>query len=158
MRMGKAKHSFHARIQLDVTNGGAWVEVPFDVKEAFGSGRPRVKVVFDNKVEYRGSLVKMGGSNHLLGVRKNIREALAKKPGDYIEVEVQLDDQPRVVEIPEVLEKAFNDFPAAKATFLSMSYSHQREHVEYILSAVKDETRERRARKTVETLLREKEL
>ncbi|MGB0176667.1 MAG: DUF1905 domain-containing protein, partial [Owenweeksia sp.] len=92
-----------ATIQQDATNGGAWVEVPFDVKEAFGSLRPKVKALFDGKIPYRGTLVRMGGTTHIIGVRKDIRKALNKEAGDEVEVELIADTEPRVVEIPDEL-------------------------------------------------------
>lgn len=146
--------SFKSIIQHNPQNGGCWVVVPFDVKAEFGALRPKVKAIFEGKNEYRGSLVRMDGGPHVLGVRKDIREAIGKQPGDEISVQLQLDAEERKVEIPELLQSAFKVEPDAKKYFDSLSYSHQREHVNYITEAKKEETRLRRIEKTIKSLLK----
>ena len=59
------------------SGGGAFVLVPFDVKEAFGSGRPKVRALIDGH-EYRGSIANMG-RGHCLGIRKDVRAAIGKR-------------------------------------------------------------------------------
>lgn len=144
---------FESVILYNAENGGAWVEVPFDAKAEFGSGRPKVKVLFDKKVKYRGSLVKMGDT-YVLGVRKDIREKLGKVPGDTISVQINLDTEERQVEIPGELKNAFRQSPEAARLYRKMSYSHQREYAIYIAEAKKEETRQRRAEKAVEMILK----
>ncbi len=56
-------------------------------------------------------------------------------------------------DLPPELTRALEQEPAAKARFTELSPSHQREHISYVAEAKKLETRERRATKTVETLL-----
>lgn len=144
------KHTFTATIQ-DAGSGGAFVEIPFDVEEAFGSKRPRVKALFDG-VPYRGILTRMGGEHHILIVLKGIREQINKAPGDKIKVTVELDTEPRVLEIPSELQKAFRGQKAAKTAFDKLSYTHQREYVLWIKEAKKEETRHNRAANAVEML------
>ena len=70
---------------------GAYVTVPFNVHDTFGvRARVPVKAVFDDSVEYTGSLAPYGGQ-HRLGVRKDIQNALAKAHGDTVHVQVVLD-------------------------------------------------------------------
>ena len=145
--------TFKAVIQHNPEKGGCWLEVPFDVKAEFGSMRPKVKVVFDSKVVYRGSLVRMGTPHHILGIRKDIRESIGKKPGDEVEVQVELDTDERKVEIPEMLHKAFKGAEEARSRFEKLSYTHQREYVNHILEAKKEETQIRRTEKTIEHLM-----
>ncbi len=147
--------TFKAIIQRNPENGGCWLDVPFDVKADFGSLRPKVKVLFDGKAEYRGSLVRMGTAHHILGIRKDIREAIGKHPGDEVEVQVELDTEERKVEIPVYLQDAFKGAEEAKTYFESLSYTHQREYVGYILEAKKEETQIRRTKRTIELLLKQ---
>ena len=56
---------------------GAYVEVPFDVKAAFGKGRVKFLATFDG-VPYNGSLVRMGTPGHIIGIRKDIRAKIGK--------------------------------------------------------------------------------
>ena len=67
---------------------GAYVEVPFDVREVFGKGRVKVHATFDG-MPYDGSLVRMGTSGHIIGIRRDIRTAIGKQPGDTVHVTIQ---------------------------------------------------------------------
>ena len=64
---------------------GAYIEIPFDVKEEFGKGRVPVHATFDGE-PYDGSLVRMKTPCHIIGIRKDIREKIGKQPGDTIKV------------------------------------------------------------------------
>ena len=144
------KHSFTAVIQ-NAGGGGAFVEVPFDVEEAFGSKKPKVKALIE-RVPYRGLLVRMGGPNHILIILKGIREKIGKTFGDEVTVSVEADTEPRVIEIPAELKKAFKTEKEAKAFYDKLSYTHQREYVNWINEAKKEETRQNRIAKTIEML------
>lgn len=78
-------YEFDAVILREPDQGGAYVEVPFDVREAFGKGRVPVHATFDGEA-YAGQLVKMGTPGHILGVRKDIRQRIGKQPGDTVHV------------------------------------------------------------------------
>jgi hypothetical protein len=144
------KHTFKAVIQ-NAGGGGAFVEVPFDVEKAFGSKKPKVKALIEG-VPYRGLLVRMGGPNHILIILKGIREQIGKTFGDEIQVSVESDAEPRVVEVPAELKMAFKVEKEAKAVFEKLSYTHQREYVVWINEARREETRQNRIVKTIEML------
>ena len=144
------KHTFTATIQ-NAGGGGAFVEVPFDVEKAFGSKKPKVRAMIEG-VPYRGTLVRMGTEFHLLLILKGIREQVGKTFGDEVKITVEPDVEPRVVEIPAELKKAFKVEKEAKTFFEKLSYSHQREYVGYITEAKKEETRARRVAQTIEVL------
>jgi hypothetical protein len=148
------KHTFTATIQ-DAGRGGAFVEVPFDAEEAFGSKRPKVKATIEG-IPYRGTLVRMGSECHMLLILKSIREQVGKTFGDDVTIIVESDTEPRVVGIPADLKQAFEADPDAKTFFDKLSYTHQREYVSWIEEAKKDETRQRRIAKTVEMLKQKK--
>ena len=78
-------YEFDAVIQKVPDINGAYVEVPFDVKETFGKGRVLVHATFDDE-PYDGQVVKMGMPCHIIGIRKNIRAKIGKQPGDMIRV------------------------------------------------------------------------
>ena len=144
------KHTFTAVIQ-NAGGGGAFVEVPFDVEEASGSKRPKVKAVIEG-VPYRGILTRMGTEHHLLIILKEIREKVGKTFGDEIKVSVEADLEERVVTVPAELKRAFKVEKEAKAFFEKLSYTHQKEYVTWINEAKKDETRQSRILKTLEML------
>jgi hypothetical protein len=66
---------------------GAYIEIPFDVKEVFGKGRVPVNATFDGFF-YQGSLVRMGTPCHIIGIRKDIRQQIGKQPGDTVHVTI----------------------------------------------------------------------
>jgi hypothetical protein len=144
------KQSFSAVIQ-NAGGGGAFVEVPFDVEQAFGSKKPKIKAMIEG-IPYRGTLVRMGTECHLLLILKSIREQVGKTFGDEVNVTVEPDIEPRVIEIPAELKKLFKTEKEAKAIFEKLSYTHQREYVMWINEAKKEETRQSRIVKTIEML------
>ena len=144
------KQTFTAPI-LNAGGGGAYVEVPFDVEAAFGSKKPRVKATFEG-VPYRGLLARMGTEHHILIILKEIREKIGKTFGDEVNITVELDTEPRIIELPAELKKAFRAEKEAKAIFDKLSYTHQREYVRWINEAKKEETRQSRIVKTIEML------
>lgn len=77
--------TFTAEIQKNPDMDAAYVEIPFDVKEAFGKGRVLVHATFDGE-PYDGQVVKMGTPCHILGIRKDIRAKIGKQPGDRVYV------------------------------------------------------------------------
>lgn len=143
-------HTFTATIQ-NAGGGGAFVEIPFDVEKAFGAKKPRVKAMIEG-VPYRGLLVRMGGPNHILIILKGIREQIGKTFGDKIQVSVELDAEPRVVEVPKDLLKELKKDKEAGAFFDKLSYTHRKEYVNWIEEAKRDETRQNRIIKTIAML------
>ena len=144
------KHTFRAAIE-NPGDGGAFVRIPFDVEQAFGKKRVKVKATIDGE-PYRGPLVRMGEPCHILGVLKEIREKIGKTFGDEVEVTLEEDTEPRVVEVPPDLQQALDRDPVAKAAFQKMPYAHQREYVRVILEAKREETRRSRIAKAIEML------
>lgn len=147
------KYKNPGRVEFDGTirtaeNGGAFVEFPHDVEELYGvKGRVPVSVTFDG-IPYRGSMVRMGSERHLLFILKEIRERLAKGHGDKIRVTVELDEAPRVVELPPDLEVAFKRAGVLER-YRTLSYSRQRELALAIEDAKQPETRLRRINKAI---------
>ncbi len=148
------KQTFTAIIQ-NAGGGGSFVEVPFDVEEAFGSKRPKVKAMIEG-VPYRSTLMRMGSKHHILGVLKDIREQIGKTFGDEVTVTVEPDIEPRVIEIPKDLLKELKNDKEAKAFFDKLSYTHQKEYVRWVEEAKKEETRQNRIVKTIEMLKKKK--
>ena len=56
------------------------------------------------------------------------------------------------LEIPDYFTEALEQNPEAKKTFDGFSYSHQREYVEYVTQAKREETRLKRLAKSIEMM------
>jgi hypothetical protein len=144
------KRSFTATIE-NAGDGGAFVRIPFDVEQVFGKKRPPVKATINGQ-PYRGALVRMGESYHILIILKEIRAKIGKTFGDEVAVTVEEDTEPRTVEVPAELTEAFKQEPEAAAAFQRLSYSHQREYAQWIAEAKRPETRRKRVAETIEIL------
>ena len=143
--------AFEARLEI-APRGGAVVTIPPEVYDALGgSGRIPVAASFDG-VGYRGSVVRMGG-RPILGVLKAIREELGIGEGDVISVTIERDDAERNVDVPSDLAAALREIPDAKRAFEGLSYTHQREYVQWIEEAKRMDTRQRRIRGTIDRLI-----
>jgi bacteriocin resistance YdeI/OmpD-like protein/uncharacterized protein DUF1905 len=127
------------------------VEVPSTVVDGLGAGkRPAVWVTI-NGHSYRSSIASMGGRS-MLGVSAENREKAGVAGGDVIDVDVQLDTEPRTVDVPKDFAAALRKEPKAKATFDGLSYSNQGWHVSSIEGAKTAETRQRRIAKSIAAL------
>ena len=130
----------------------AFITMPFDVKKAYGTKeRIAVKGTIDG-VPFRGTFQPMGG-HHIMGVPKEIREKIGKTHGDTIHVIMELDTEPRMVDIPEDFANALKKNKNAYYNFEKLSYSHKKEYVTSITEAKKPETRLNRIRKAIEMLI-----
>jgi hypothetical protein len=141
---------FTARIEV-AGGGGHWIPVPVDVKQLWGQARPPV-VARVAGVKYRSRLAVYGGRT-VLGVRKATLAEAGVAAGDEVEVELERDDAPREVVVPQELDAALSAQPDARSIYESLSFTHRRECAEWIGSAKREETRERRAARAIEMLL-----
>jgi len=126
------------------------VEVPFDVKEAYGTARPKVKATV-NGVTLR-TTVSVYGGRFYVGFRKEIQEAAGIRIGDRIRVRIEPDVEPREVEVPEDLARALGEDRAASQAFEGLSYTHRKEYVQWVVEAKRPDTRRRRVERTIEML------
>jgi hypothetical protein len=87
----------------DIGSGGAYIEFPYDVEKTFGK-KGRIKVLCHlDSIEYRGSLVRMGPTRHIIGISKDIRNKLGKQAGGAVNVTLEEDKKERTVELPDIL-------------------------------------------------------
>ncbi|MET9030038.1 YdeI/OmpD-associated family protein [Nocardia sp. NPDC004168] len=127
------------------------LEVPPEVVAALGEGaRPPVTITI-NGHSWKSRVALMRG-RYLLGLSNANRQAAGVEIGEEIEVEVELDTQPRVVVEPPDFAEALDADPVARAAYDDLSYSRKREHVHAIESAKKPDTRQRRIEKAIATL------
>lgn len=86
--MSNRVYSFEAVIQKVPDQDAAYVDFPYDARQEFGKGRISVHATFDGH-PYDGLLCRMGTPGHIIGIRKEIRKAIGKQPGDIITVTLQ---------------------------------------------------------------------
>jgi hypothetical protein len=124
-------------------------EIPPKVVEALGAGRkPKVTVTLNGRFSYPNTVAVMGGK-YMIGVSQERRAAAGVEGGETIEVTLELDTAPRVLEVPPDLQAALDRDKVAKAYFATLNYSGQRRHIDPISEAKTPETRVRRIEKSV---------
>ena len=127
------------------------IRVPDEVVTALGVGkRPPVRVAINNHT-YRSTVVSLGGE-FMLPVSAEQGAAAGVQAGDEVDVDLELDTEPREVTVPPDLAEALDADPDARRAFDGLTYSHKRRHVLAIEEAKTPETRQRRIEKAVSTL------
>jgi hypothetical protein len=127
------------------------IPVPDDVVTALGAGRrPAVRVTVGGHT-YRSTVGARGG-RFLLPLSAENRASAGVAAGEEVDVELELDTEPREVAVPADLDAALDVEPAARAAFDRLPYSHRLRWVLSVEEAKSEATRQRRVAKAVEEL------
>lgn len=127
------------------------IKIPPGIIEKLGAGKkPPIKVTI-NGFTYQSTVAVMG-SDFMVGVNAQNREAAKVKGGDKINVTIQLDTGERTLEVPVEFQKMLNKNPAAKKKYETLSYSKKKVLVIPIANAKTDETRNRNIEKAMNAL------
>lgn len=127
------------------------IRVPDEVVESLGSSkRPPITVTI-NGYTYRNTIAVFGDESWV-GVSAEHRAGAGVAGGDEVDVEIELDNAPREVTLPDDFAAALDAEPKARATFDGLSYSNRSWHVLQVTGAKTDETRQRRIGKSVDLL------
>ena len=86
------------------------------------------------------------------------KEGSQKNPSKLGQDPPGVDRKKKIVIPPKDLQDELDANPEAESFFESLAFSHKREYVGWIHDAKKDETRERRVKKTIELLLEKKKM
>ena len=141
--------TFHTTI-LRTGKNTAGIQVPEEIIEKLGSSkRPLVRVTI-KEYTYRSAVAVMGGK-FMLGVSAENRQAAGVQGGEEVDVTIELDLEPRIVELPDDLKAALTEAGALK-TFENSAPSMRKEYVRQVTEAKAQETRGRRIVKIVEKL------
>jgi hypothetical protein len=125
------------------------VQVPEEVVTALNSGKRPAVTVRINDYTYRSTIAPMAGV-YMLPISAEVRAGAGISAGDTIEITLELDTEPRDVDIPEDLAAAMT--PESRAAFAALSYSAKRRLTIPINDAKTPETRQRRITKAIESL------
>ena len=113
-------YKFDAIIQQVENKDATFIEIPFDVEKEFGAKRV------------------------MIGLTKEIRKKIGKGIGDTVSVEIEKDEEERIVEIPIEFKSMLNKNNNAKEFYESLSYSQKKKYITWITSAKKEETKIKR--------------
>lgn len=125
--------------------------MPAEVVGALEAGkRPKVAITINGHT-WRSRVASMGG-RFVVGISAANRAAAGIALGDEIEMELELDTEPRVVAEPTDLAEALDADPPAREAFDQLPYGLRRKHVTAIEGAKRPETRQRRIARLIATL------
>lgn len=129
-------------------SGLGWkiVDIPFDVKRAFGkAGRVPVRGTV-NGFPFRTSLFPRKNGLHFLMLNTAVQKgAGVSQLGDLVRVEIEVDDEKRTVTTPPVLASVLSEEDGLLEYFTALNYSTKKWIVESVLAPKNAEARRRKA-------------
>lgn len=141
---------FRAVIQLGGKTATG-IQVPPEVVANLGTGkRPSVRVTI-NGYTYPSTVASMGGK-FMLPVSAEVRAGAGVTAGEEVDVDIELDTEPREVSVPPDLADALDSDAGARRFFDGLSYSNKRRIVLSVEEAKTAETRQKRITKAVSML------
>ena len=142
----------HTTVKVTIYREGSMCFIPvnFDPKAVFGKIRAPVRFTL-NGYSYRSTIASMGGIT-CIPLRRSNREAAGLVGGESVAVTIELDAEPRDVELPHDLSRALRANKQRLKKWQSLSYTKRRERVEAIENAKRPETRARRLASTIQSL------
>lgn len=141
---------FHTTIlQGDKTATG--IRIPPEIVSALGSSkRPPVRVTIKGYT-YRSTIAVLGGE-FMLGVSADVRQAAGVAGGDQVDVDLELDTEPREVTLPPDFAALLDRHAEARRFYEGLSTSKRKAIVLGIEGAKTAETRQRRIDKALSNL------
>jgi hypothetical protein len=130
------------------------VDIPEEVSEAFGiRGYVPVKGSLNGHA-VRANLVPKGGGRHRLYLNGEMRARANVGVGDRVELVLEHDPLPRPdIPVPEALARAFEENPAAKNAFHSLTPSRQKEILSYLNYLKRPDSIQRNVDKVIQMLM-----
>lgn len=126
------------------------VDVPKEISEAFAK-RGYVPVAGTlNGHQIRATLVPKGGGEHRLYLNGEMRKRAGVDVGARVVLNLEIDTQPREIEVPTDLENALKRKKGAFKAFAALTPSKRKEILVWVLDAKTPETRKRRIEKAVD--------
>ena len=127
------------------------IPVPEEVVLGLGRGKRVPVVVTVGGYSYRSTVAAYNGT-YMLPLAAEHREAAGVAAGQEVVVDLEVDDAPREVQVPEDLARALSADSATQAAFDRLSYSNKRRIVLSVEGAKAAETRARRIDKALTEL------
>ena len=127
------------------------IEVNEQILDDLGGGKKPLVVVTLNNYSYRCAVGKMGGK-FMISLSAENRKNANVKGGDTVEISLELDTAPRIVEVPADFQHALEKDKIAKENFEKSPPSKKKAMVLSITEAKAIETRIKRIEKAIATL------
>lgn len=132
----------------------AGIEVPVKVVQGLSSSKvPLVRVTINGGYTYRSAVAVMGGK-FMIGVSNDNRKAAGVAAGETVDVDLELDTEPRELALPDDFAMALGKDSKVKKVFEGLSNSKKQRLVLPVANGKTPETRQRNIDKAL-TVLRE---
>ena len=118
--------------------------IPDALAKKWGAGQKALRGTISGRA-FRGTASRGDGVLRM-PVQRDLREAAGVRVGDTVAVALELDTDPRPVDLPHELRAVFNDAPDVAALYEALPPAHRRAWATYVAEAKRPETRLRRAR------------
>lgn len=130
------------------TGNNTGIEVPESIVEALQGGKRPAVIVTLNGYTYPSTVAVMGGK-FLIPLSAEHRNSAGVKGGDELEIILDPDTVPRVVALPDDLERRLKENLTASSFFEKLSPSAKKKLVLLVDSAKTTETRNKRLEKVL---------
>ena len=138
------------RLTLDAGDGPIGITVPEESMAELGPAKRYPVIVTINGYTYRNSVSWYKGAFRIAFSSDN-QKASGVSKGDTVDVTLELDDAPRVLELPAEVSAALTAEGRLEA-FTALSYSKQRALVEPWAAAKTDATRDKNLQKILDAV------
>lgn len=118
---------FQATIELGGKTATG-IQIPPEIVDGLGAGRKPPVLVTIRDHTYRSTVASRGG-RYLIGVSAENRASAGVGAGDVVDVDIQLDTEPREIAVPADLAEALDGDDQARRFFETLSYSQQQWYV-----------------------------
>lgn len=142
------------RFRATVELGGktaTGIRVPEEIVASLGSRKRQPIRVTINDHTYRTTVGPYGGA-FMIPLSAENRDLAGVAAGAEVDVDIEVDTEPRDVAVPDDFAEALDRDPEARRRFDGLSYTRKQEEVRSIEDAKKAETRQRRIAKAIATL------
>ena len=130
----------------------AGIEVPAKVVEGLGAGKvPLVRVTINGGYTYRSAVAVMGGK-FMIGASNENRRKAGVAAGETVDVDIELDTAPRVLDLPDDFAKALTRDAKAMKVFEGLSNSKKQRLVLPVANGKTPQTRQRNIDKALVAL------
>jgi len=141
---------FRTTLQLDGKTATG-IRVPEEVVEGLGGGKRPPVLATINGHSYRTSVASVRGE-FKIPVSADVRKEAGVSAGDEVDVDVELDTEPREVAVPTDFTDVLERDAKLRRSFDGLSRSKKRRLVDPIGQAKTAETRQRRIDKALDEL------
>ena len=144
---------YHFRGVLYAVGVNRCVDVPAEVSEALG-GETHIRVRGTvGGEEFRSNLAPRGGGKHRLFVHSGIWRKLSIDVGDFVDIEIEHDDEEWEIAVPADLAEAMPAGSEAQEAFHALTVPNRKRFIDRIEGSKTPATRKRRIKQGVQLLV-----